>query len=201
MRRHRTAALALLFAAAFTGCAKSDSTDAGSQSETPAGESNAASSSTAPTQSPEPVVDPRPVTAADLQTLIAENQGKAVLVDFWATWCVPCVEQYPHTVELSQKHPGDLVVFTVSMDEADEESLAGVKSFLAANGVGNTTPLHSADGGSEQAYIDFDITGGALPHYKVYGRDGQLAASFGGDVDNPLEIEQVDAAVAAALGE
>ena len=135
---------------------------------------------------------------SDLQSLVAQNKGKAVLFDFWATWCVPCVEQYPHTVALSKSHADDLVVYTVSFDEP--EDLATVKQFQRERGVGNVHPLISSDGASEEMYEGFDITGGALPHYKVFDAQGKLVATLGGDVDNPPDAEKVDAAVAQALG-
>lgn len=141
----------------------------------------------------------RPIAPAELEQLVAQHKGNAVLFDFWATWCVPCVQQYPHTVELSKTHEKDLVVYTVSFDETDEESLAAVKKFHADKGLGNVVPLLSSDGGSEESYEGFDITGGALPHYKVFDREGQLVATLGGDVDNPPDAEQVDAAVAKAI--
>ena len=145
-------------------------------------------------------IEVHPVTPDELKQLVAENKGKAVLVDFWATWCVPCVQQYPHTVELSKKHADDLVVYAVSMDETDADSVASVKEFLASHAGGNVRTLQSAEGGAEEAYTAFEITGGALPHYKVFGRDGNLIATFGGDVENPIEPEKIDAAVEQAIG-
>ncbi len=142
----------------------------------------------------------QPIAPAELQQIVAQNKGKVVLFDFWATWCVPCVEQYPHTVELSKTHEQDLVVYAVSFDETDDESLTMVKDFHAKHGLGNVIPRISSDGGSEEAYEGFDITGGALPHYKVFDREGQLVATLGGDVDNPPDAQKVDAAVAKALG-
>jgi len=143
-------------------------------------------------------IEVKSIAPAELQQLVAQHKGQAVLFDFWATWCIPCVEQYPHTVKLSKTHEKDLVVYTVSFDETDE--LPAVKEFHAEHGLGNVHPLISSEGGAEEAYEGFDITGGALPHYKVFDREGQLVATLGGDVDNPPDAEKVDAAVAKALG-
>ena len=47
-------------------------------------------------------------------------RGKVVLVDFWATWCLPCMAQLPHTVELADRfRDRGLTVATVSLDEPE----------------------------------------------------------------------------------
>lgn len=135
-----------------------------------------------------------------LDALVARNEGKVVLFDFWATWCVPCVTQFPHTVELSKQYPEDLVVYAVSMNDTDEETLADIKEFYADHGPGNVRTLVSSEGGADEAYTGFEITEGALPHYKVYGRDGKLVRSFGGDINNPLDPEQIDTTIVEAIG-
>lgn len=144
-------------------------------------------------------VTPKPVTPEELKALIAQSQGKVVLVDFWATWCGPCIAQFPHTVELSKTHAKDLVVLAVAMNQTDDETLGEVGKVYAAHGSGNVQPLISADGDSEDAYAAFEITNGALPHYKLIGRDGQLIKAFGGDVDAPLDPAEIDAAIAEAV--
>lgn len=46
-------------------------------------------------------------------------RGKVVLLDFWATWCVPCREETPHFVELQKKYGGrGLQIIGVSMDDS-----------------------------------------------------------------------------------
>lgn len=60
---------------------------------------------------------------------LSEGQGKVRVVDFWATWCVPCREYFPALDEfyLDQRHRG-LAVYAVSFDE----DAAQVPPFLAA---------------------------------------------------------------------
>lgn len=44
-------------------------------------------------------------------TSVADARGKVVIVDFWATWCGPCMASIPHNVELVKKHGDDGLVF------------------------------------------------------------------------------------------
>ena len=54
----------------------------------------------------------------DGQTLrLSSYRGKVVLLDFWATWCVPCREEIPHFMELQDKYRADgFEVIGVSME-------------------------------------------------------------------------------------
>jgi len=55
---------------------------------------------------------------------VARYKGKVVYVDFWASWCVPCRKSFPWLNELAKKHPDDLVVIGVNVDN---ERAAGMK--------------------------------------------------------------------------
>jgi len=73
---------------------------------------------------PPKVGDPAPAfSLRDLsgQTLdLASYRGKVVLIDFWATWCVPCREEIPHFVALQDKYRArGLVVIGISMDDTE----------------------------------------------------------------------------------
>ena len=51
--------------------------------------------------------------------VIAENAGKVVLVDYWASWCPPCQYAFPHTVALYvENRERGLQVVSVSLDSA-----------------------------------------------------------------------------------
>lgn len=47
---------------------------------------------------------------------------KALLVDFWATWCKPCVEEIPHLGALARRHADDIVVVAITDEERDHVS-------------------------------------------------------------------------------
>jgi thiol-disulfide isomerase/thioredoxin len=69
------------------------------------------------------------------QTLeLAEKQGQPVLLNLWATWCVPCVTEMPLLDELAAETEGDLDVVTVSMDLQGAEA---VEPFFAQHGLPN----------------------------------------------------------------
>ncbi len=66
----------------------------------------------------EPAVAVAEVKFDDLDKAVAAKKGKVVLVDFWATWCGPCVKKFPHFVELHKTYKDKgLACVSVSMDK------------------------------------------------------------------------------------
>lgn len=76
------------------------------------------------------------LTSLDNQAFDYEKyKGKWVLIDFWGTWCVPCVQELPQFQkfynELAKTNPDNIVVFTVACHEASEASVQAFRQKLA----------------------------------------------------------------------
>lgn len=111
----------------------------------------------------------------------ANFKGKVVLVDFWATWCVPCEAEIPHLVEWQHQHAADgLQVVGLSMDD----TAGPVKPFVDKHKM--DYPIAMSDDKTEAAF------GGilGLPVNILIGRDGKILAKHSGVTDiNALQAE------------
>ena len=61
------------------------------------------------------------ISADDFRHLITHHRGNVILVNFWATWCAPCVKEIPELVKLEEKYKTrGLKLIAISMDEPEE---------------------------------------------------------------------------------
>ncbi len=88
-----------------------------------------------------------------LTTYVANHKGKPLLVNFWATWCEPCVEELPDLITLYQKHHlegMDMVGFSVDFPEQTNKV---VKPFVKEHHI--PYPIYVADPDDQDTMINY----------------------------------------------
>lgn len=99
-------------------------------------------------------------------------QGKWVLVNFFATWCPPCVAEHPELVAFSEEHRDDAVVVSVAFDEPAPV----IEEFFAEKG--GDWPVIADDTGG--IVLDFGVV--KLPESYLIAPDGTVVEKFAGGV-------------------
>jgi thiol-disulfide isomerase/thioredoxin len=119
----------------------------------------------------------------DLKEIQTSVKGKVVLYNFWATWCKPCVQEFPELVKLQKNYKDkDFVLVFVSMD-MPEEIKGTVIPFLEKQGVDFVSYYN--DFKNPEDLIDFydKKWEGAIPSTYIYDKDGKLSTKFIGNRD------------------
>lgn len=142
----------------------------------------------------------RVVNKAGYDKIINANKGSVIVVDCWATWCVPCRKAFPKTVELAKTYADKgVVVVSLCFDDPVKGQVPDkVKEFLVKQDAQFENLVSSLDISADGADA-FAIPDGALPHFKIYGRDGKLFKTFESGADKEFTHEEIEAAVKAAL--
>jgi thiol-disulfide isomerase/thioredoxin len=107
---------------------------------------------------------------------LADYQGKYVVLNFWATWCVPCIQEIPEIAAFHRERPG-VVVIGVAVDA---ENPAKVKQFAAK--AGHDYPLVMGDERVEKQLGEQR----ALPTTRIYDPLGKVIYDRVGKVDRKL---------------
>jgi thiol-disulfide isomerase/thioredoxin len=124
---------------------------------------------------------------------------KYTIVDAWATYCPPCMENFPHIVAMHKEY-GDkgLRCMSLSMDDPLEaDDVAKAEAFLKEKGA--TFSNFIIDGDPGDVYEALDVS--AIPAVFVFDAKGKEIKRFTlDDVDNQFTYEQVDEYVEGLLG-
>lgn len=134
------------------------------------------------------------VNEAGYAKLIAAQKGKVVLVDFWATWCVPCRKELPELAKMEARLGAKgLVLVTMSADELDNE--AGAAEFLRNAGVKGKGYLKAPK--DDDAFIRaIDAKWhGELPAMALYDKTGKKVKFWMGET----AVAEIEAAVRKLL--
>jgi peroxiredoxin len=102
---------------------------------------------------------------------LAAYKGKVVVLDFFATWCLPCRESIPHLISLSKKYgPQGLQVIGMSVDEEMDKTL---KEFIADKKISYPVVLANDD-------LQADYALRSIPMIWVINKKGVVAEKYQG---------------------
>jgi len=148
-----------------------------------------------PTDAPPPVISPKMLatgdTAPDISMILADgttsklsdHKGQVVLLDFWATWCGPCVAAMPKVQALHEKLKDNPKVAVIGLNVMDEkDSFNGwVKKNQDKYTFTFAFDSGKADDGSSAATRSYGVS--AIPTTFVIGPDGKIAEVISGYTD------------------
>ena len=138
---------------------------------------------TTPVVKPVVRANPSAVKQIDIVGLkkLVKGTGRPLLINFWATWCPPCVEEFPDLVKIDADYHGKLDVITVSLDDLAEidrdvpKFLADMKAEMPAY------LLHTKDESTAIRLIAKDWAGN-LPMTVLYDGMGAVAYMRNGKI-------------------
>ena len=121
---------------------------------------------------------------------VKDLEGKVVLLDFWATYCPPCIEEIPHLMELQAKYGSELQI--IGLHVGGDEDKPKVPEFVERLKI--TYPLATPED-ALTAYVFGQQT--AIPQTAVFDRSGKLVKKITGfDATIKIELDQaVDEAI------
>ena len=110
----------------------------------------------------------------DAQTLqLSKYRGHTVVLNFWATWCPPCVEETPALIEMQHQLQGKVILVAVSTDTDSD----AYRTFLKKNGVDFLT-IRDGDNKSNRLYGTV-----MFPETYIIDSQGIVRRKFIGAVD------------------
>lgn len=114
---------------------------------------------------------------------LEDYRGKPVLLNFWATWCVPCAAEMPLLSEMQKQYQGKVVFIAASID--DEDVKPQVEAFIKKH---QGEALTVMMGATLDSLDDFGVNQG-MPGTVFLDAEGKIVDRFTGALKRP-ELEQ-----------
>lgn len=118
-----------------------------------------------------PVV--KQINEVALKQLIKPN-GKPLLVNFWATWCDPCRDEFPDLVKIDAEYKGKIDFITISLDFPEDIATTVPKFLAVMKAEMPTYVLITSDETAAIGSVNKDWQGG-LPFTILYDKDGKMS--------------------------
>jgi thiol-disulfide isomerase/thioredoxin len=133
------------------------------------------------------------VTQVDESALrdLLKPKGKPLLINFWATWCGPCREEFPDLVRIGKDHKAKIDLITVTLDDVSEID-GEVPKFLAQ--MRSESPAYLLKTPDESAAIELVSKDwqGALPFTILINAQGETIYSKQGKFDKEVLVAEIE---------
>ena len=120
---------------------------------------------------------------SDLNKIKSENKNNVLLINFWATWCRPCTEEFPGLVKLYKNYKdNDFKLIFISLD-FKEEIETKLKPFLVNSGV--DFPVYYLNTKNQDAIMNYfdEKWDGGIPATFIFDKNGQIVKEVIGSKD------------------
>jgi thiol-disulfide isomerase/thioredoxin len=125
-------------------------------------------------------VSVRLINEAGLEQLLTQREGKSLFLNVWATWCVPCIEEFPDIVKLSKNYSGTNIKFVgLSVDYPDEID-SKIIPFLKTQQANFTNFVQNFDKQENLINRLNKDWNGALPATFIFSKRGKLISYLPG---------------------
>lgn len=137
------------------------------------------------------------VTQIDIEGLKAllVPKDKPLLLNFWATWCDPCREEFPDLVKISSTYKGKLDVVTISLDDVEDIATAVPKFLREVKAEMPAYLLRTTDESAAIALVAKDWSG-SLPMTVIINKTGETAYQKSGKFNTQVLTAEIDKALA-----
>lgn len=141
---------------------------------------------------------PTAIATAEIEDLdgetfrVRDKKGKVLVLNLWATWCVPCIAEMPHLVEMQEKH-GDEDLEVIGLNVGDGGGVPEPKELIEAFAEKQKLNYEIARA-DRQLFNEFvRLTQvPAIPQTVIVNRDGRMTGIFtGGSAKNFAKMKQV----------
>ncbi len=130
-------------------------------------------------------------SATRIESLVENSRGRVLVLNFWATWCPPCVEEMPELASFARNHVGEEVEFLSVSSDAPSTRDTLVRPFAVEYDLPFPVYIMGVDHPAEMVeHIGIEWDGG-LPATFIFNKDGRAVHSWVGPVDEQILMAAV----------
>ncbi|MFT6871648.1 MAG: thiol-disulfide isomerase/thioredoxin [Roseivirga sp.] len=129
--------------------------------------------------------------SSTLEVVLATNKGKVIYIDFWASWCAPCIKEMPSSKSFSSNYAEDDIVFIyVSTDRSNKDW----KQSIEKNNLNTGQHYRVTNANNSKGFEDLNIP--FIPRYMIYNKEGYLVND---DAPRPSQTQLLNDVLAKYL--